>query len=55
MNNPLLEKDRKTKTASWIHRISWDKYVCSGCSFEYDKPSIVCPNCKRRMMRVETF
>lgn len=29
----------------WIHRQSWDKYVCPNCSFEFDSDGEQCPNC----------
>lgn len=33
----------------WIHRTTWDKFVCSACSFEQDERSNFCQNCGAKM------
>lgn len=33
----------------WRHRKSWDRYVCSECSFESTQPYKFCPGCGARM------
>ena len=33
----------------WLHRRSWDKFVCSACSFEQDDPTKYCPHCGAKM------
>ena len=33
----------------WIHRTTWDKFVCSACSFEQDERSNFCPHCGAKM------
>lgn len=37
----------------WIKRKSWDKYVCSECSFEHEISSKYCENCGADMRKSE--
>lgn len=33
----------------WLHRRSWDKFVCSACSFEQDEQTKYCLHCGAKM------
>lgn len=45
---PIIDADPVSR-GKWIIRKSWDKFVCSCCSFEENHPTKYCPNCGAKM------
>lgn len=45
---PTVEADQVRK-GRWITRKTWDKFVCSYCSFEKILPTKYCPDCGAKM------
>lgn len=36
---------RENVRGEWVHRKTWDRYVCNKCSFEQPLSTNFCPNC----------